>query len=161
MRMRIKGVSVPIIIAGVLLIVVSAAAAIILNKAQPTTPLYLGSGVFDATIAYTQPAREKGYGGVSAIPENGALVLAFPTSDMWKISMKDMKVPLDIIWLNADKKVVYIEKNISPEGGADTILTPEQSARYVVEVPAGTVKAKTIKVGLSAIIDIKNEAITE
>jgi uncharacterized membrane protein (UPF0127 family) len=159
--MRIKGVSPSIIIAGVLLIVIAAAVAVILNKALPTTPLYLGSGVFDATIAYTQPAREKGYGEVSAIPENGALILAFPSSDTWSISMKDMKVPLDIIWLSSDKKVVFIKKDVSPEGGADTIVTPDQSARYVVEVPAGTVKAKAISVGRSAIFDIKTEDISE
>ncbi len=152
---RLKSASPAIIIGGVLLIIVAAAAAVLLNKAQPTTPLYLGSGVFDATIAYTQPARERGYGGVSTIPENGALILAFPSSDTWQITMKDMKVPLDIIWLNAEKKVVHIEKNVSPDGGAFTVLTPGKPARYVIEVPAGTVKAKAIAVGRSAIFDVK------
>ncbi|CAN5407468.1 hypothetical protein BH10PAT4_BH10PAT4_5070 [soil metagenome] len=153
--MKFKGASPAIIIGGVLLIIVAAAAAILLNKAQPTTPLYLGSGVFDATIAYTQPARERGYGGVSVIPKNGALILAFATSDTWQITMKDMNVPLDIIWLSSEKKVVHIEKNVSPDGGAATILTPDKPARYVVEVPAGTVKAKVIAIGRSALFDIK------
>ena len=153
--MRFKGASPAVIIGGVLLIIVAAAIALLLNKAQPTTPLYIGSGVFDATIAYTQPARERGYGGISAVPENGALILAFATSNTWQITMKDMKVPLDIIWLSSDKKVVHIEKNVSPDGGAFTVLTPDKPARYVIEVPAGTVKAKAIAVGRSAIFDVQ------
>jgi uncharacterized membrane protein (UPF0127 family) len=161
MLMRVKGVSPVVIIGGVLLIIFASAGAIILNRAQPTTHLYLGTAVLDAKIAYTQAEREKGYGGVSTIADNQALVLAFPSSDAWQITMKDMKVPLDIIWLNNDKKVVHIEKNVSPEGGAGTVLTPKQDARYVVEVPAGTVKAKTIAIGRSAIFDVKTEDIKE
>lgn len=161
MLTRIRRASPVIIISGVLLVMIASAAAIILNKAQPTTPLYLGSAVFDAKIAYTQQDREKGYGGVSTIPDRQALILAFTTTKIWPITMKDMKVPIDVIWLSADKKVVAIEKNIAPDGGINTLITPKQTAQYIVEVPAGTVKAKAISVGRTAIFDIKTEDIQE
>ena len=73
--------------------------------------------------------------------------------------MKDVKVPLDIVWLNSDKKVVFIVKNASPEGGANTIFTPKATARYVIELPAGTVASKAITVGLAAVFDINLESI--
>jgi uncharacterized membrane protein (UPF0127 family) len=159
MLSRVRAVSPAILITGIVLIVLASAGALLINNAQPTTPLYLGGGVFDATIAYTQPTRQTGYGGVSNIPKNQALILAFPTNDMWQITMKDMKIPIDIVWLNSDKKVVSLIKDASSDGGANTIYKPTALSRYVVELPAGTVRARTITVGLSAIFDINLDKI--
>jgi uncharacterized membrane protein (UPF0127 family) len=154
MLSRARAVSPAILITGIVLIVLASAGALLINNAQPTTSLYLGSSVFDATVAYTQSARETGYSGVSSIPTNQALILAFPTNDMWQITMKDMKVPIDIVWLNSDKKVVSLTRDASPDGRAGTVFKPTALSRYVVELPAGTISAKTITVGLSAIFDI-------
>lgn len=143
-----------IIITGVVLVVIASAVLLITSKLQPTIPLYLGSGVFDANVAYTQDARDKGYGGVSTIPANKALILAYATDGKWPIWMKDMKVPIDIVWLSSDKKVVYIIKNALPDGGQSTLYMPKVDTRYVVELPAGIVTSDAITVGRSAIFDI-------
>ena len=156
---RLKSVSPAIIISGVVLIVVASAVLLVLSQFQPSVPLYLGTGSFDAKVAYTQEEREKGLGGVSSLAENEALILAFPSDNTWSIWMKDMKVPIDIIWLDSDKKVIEIAKKVAPEGGANTLLTPKKNARYVVELPAGTADAKTIRVGRTAIFDIRIEDI--
>jgi hypothetical protein len=148
-----------IIIGGVILIVVGSAVLLMMSKFHPTVPLYLGSGVFDTKIAYTQAEREKGYSGVASIADNQALILAFPHDDIWSIWMKDMKVPIDIVWLNQDKKVVYIVKNASPDVGTDVKFVPKSAARYVVELPAGTVDGKAIAIGRAALFDIKKEDI--
>lgn len=159
MLTRARSASPAIIISGVVLIVIATAILFISSRLQPTSPLYLGSGVFDAKIAYTAEARDKGYGGIAAIPDKQALILAYTTDGKWPIWMKDMKVPIDIIWLSSDKKVVFITKNASPEGGQNTVYVPKADARYVVELPAGTVAHDAIAVGRSAIFDVKTEDI--
>ncbi len=70
-----------------------------------------------------------------------------------------MKVPIDIIWLDKDKKVVEIVKKASPEGGEKTVFVPKKDARYVVELPAGTADNKAIRVGRTAIFDVNLEDI--
>jgi uncharacterized membrane protein (UPF0127 family) len=65
-----------------------------------------------------------------------------------------MKIPLDIIWMNSDKKVIYIVTNASPDLGTSKTFKPETPARYVLEVPAGTVMSAGIKIGNTATFSI-------
>lgn len=149
-----KNVNAGFIVGAVVVTIVATALMLILTKFQPSITLYLGDGVFDAQIAKTQSAREKGLGGVSKLEPTQALILAFPSDDKWGIWMKDMKVPIDIIWLDKDKKVIYIVKNVQPEDSMDITYTPKSLARYVVELPAGTVEGKAILIGRAAVFDI-------
>jgi uncharacterized membrane protein (UPF0127 family) len=80
------------------------------------------------------------------------MILVFPSDDKWKIWMKDMQVPIDIVWLNQDRRVVYSVTNVSPDN-SDT-FTPDVPARYVVELPAGTVASRNIKAGRAAVFEI-------
>lgn len=154
MMTRLKSVSPAILIGGVVVVVLAVAALFILNLSQPTVSFYLGDGIFKANVDYTQSQRETGFGGTNSIADTQALVLAFPGDSKWQIWMKDMKVPIDIVWLSSDKKVVYIVENAQPDGGESTVYTPKFDARYVVEFAAGTVKSKSIKTGHTAVFDI-------
>jgi len=65
-----------------------------------------------------------------------------------------MKFPLDIIWFNSDRQVVWIEPNIQPCNSMDcTELTPEAPAMYVLEVNAGFAAAHEIKLGTTFAFD--------
>ena len=149
-----KNVSAGLIVGLAIIVIVVSAVFFMITKFQPTVTLYLGDGVFNAKIANTQSAREKGLGGVAVLGPKQALILEFPSDDKWQIWMKDMKIPIDIIWLDKDKKVIYLVKNASPDTSTDLIYTPKTAARYVVEVPAGTIESKTIRTGRAAVFDI-------
>jgi uncharacterized membrane protein (UPF0127 family) len=154
MMTRLKSFSPAVLIGGVAIIIVAAALLFILNLSQATVSLYLGDGVFKAKVDYTQADREKGFGGASTIAATDGLILAFPSDSKWQIWMKDMQVPIDIVWLDSNEKVVYIVENAPPDGGESTVYTPTADARYVVEFAAGTVQSKSIKTGQSAVFDI-------
>lgn len=49
--------------------------------------------------------------------------------------MKNTKLPLDLIYINANKQVVEINKNAKPFD--ETPIKAEQAAKYVLEVNAG------------------------
>lgn len=152
-------VSPVIIVGGVLLLVAAAAGLLLINRLQPTTTLYLGDSVFDARVAYTPAEREKGLSGVESLKPTDALIFAYPSDDIWKIWMKNMKIPIDIVWLDSSKKVIYIVTDASPDGGTDVTFAPKAPARYVIELPAGTVARTAIKADKAAVFDIKQEDI--
>ena len=155
----IKNHSTSLLITGIVLLVAAAAVTLIMSQLQPTTVLHLGNGVFDARIATTPTSRDKGLIGVASLGPQQALILAFPSDLAWPITMKDMKMTIDIVWLNKDKKVVYSVKNASPDDSANGIFTPIAPARYVVELPDGTIEDQRIQKGDTGVFDIKNEEV--
>ena len=86
--------------------------------------------------------REKGLGGTFQLSDDQAMLLVYGNDGKWSVSMKDMKFPIDIVWLDRNKKVVYIVKNAPPESYPYEDFSPKKEARYVMLSNAGTV-AKT------------------
>ena len=144
-----------ILITGVLVVVIAAAVAFMVTTFRPTASVKLGGGAFSLWIAKDEPSRITGLSGVDSLKPNGGLLMAFATDETWGIWMKDMKVPLDIIWLNEAKEVVYIVKNASPELGETKTFQPKTASRYVIELPAGSVQKYNINVGHRAEFDIE------
>lgn len=145
-----------VLIGGLVLILIALVTSyMVQNFHAPTTQVTLGSGVFASRLATSEISRDKGLSGMSKLDPNSALLMVFDTSDTWGIWMKDMKIPIDIVWLNAEKKVVYIVMNASPDLGTSKVFKPTDPAKYVLEIPAGTVKTAGIKVGNTAQFDIK------
>jgi uncharacterized membrane protein (UPF0127 family) len=138
-----------------LLLVGVAATYVLWPRLQPHATVRLGDGVFQARIAKTPAARTKGLSGTEQLAKDEALLLAFDHEDLWKIWMKDMNYPLDIVWLNKDKEVVYIVKNAPPQSYPHKQFTPKDAALYVLELSAGTVEEKAIVIGDRAAFDEK------
>jgi len=139
------------IVFGVIVIIVLVVLLILLlprNRTNET--VNLGDGTFSARIAKTEADREMGLSGVESLASNKALLMVFPYSAQWQIWMKDMKIPLDIVWLNQDKKVIYIVKDALPKDSTNVIFTPTTNAEYVIEFSAGTVKNHSISLGEEA-----------
>lgn len=147
---------VPIIGGALVIIVVSFFISIFPIMTQPTTFLRLGDGIFNARVATSDSDRTKGLGGVTKLDSDQALLMVFSSEDKWKIWMKDMKVPIDIVWLDSNKKVVYAITDVSPDISTSEYFTPKYSAMYVVELPAGTVESKVINDASIAIFNIEN-----
>jgi len=143
-----------ILVGGLVLILVAMVVSYMYTNFQPTTEVRLGSGVFRMQLATTDQQREQGLSGVERLASNGGLLMVYPTEGIWGIWMKDMKIPLDIIWMNNKKEVIYIVTGASPDIGMSKTFKPEKPARYVLEVPAGTVKNAGITIGATAVFTI-------
>lgn len=136
---------------GALLLAVGVAAYMLIQPLlRPSVSLSVGDGVYKTRVAHTNEQREKGLSGVDYMSETDAMLFVFDHSDKWVMWMNDMKIPLDIIWLDEDQKVVYIVKGASPYD-FPTPYVPNDPALYVLELPAGAVDAKKIKIGTKAI----------
>lgn len=142
------------IVLGVLAVVIWQAVAFISEQSKPHTDVTLRGTVFTARLALDQQARDKGLSGTKSLGKNEALLFAFAKDDTWGIWMKDMAIPIDIIWLDANKEVVFIVKDADPSSYPYTTYRPPKPARYVLEVAAGTVESKQIRSGDKALFDI-------
>lgn len=145
------------LIVGILLIVIGSFVGFLVLNFQPKTEVRLAEGVFHLRVADNEAAREQGLSGVDRLLPNEGLLMAFETDGKWGIWMKDMKVPIDIVWLDSNKYVVYIVKNATPDLGTNKVFLPSRPARYVLELAAGNVQESGIKVGDSAYFELKEK----
>lgn len=140
----------------VLALIAVAAYYVMEPQLRPHVTVRIGDGVFLTPVAKTPESREKGLSGTASLRENEGMLFVFDAEDKWPVWMKDMKYPIDIIWLDKAKKVVYIVKNAPPESYPFENFTPKQNAKYILEVPAGTVNKKAISIATQAAFDENN-----
>lgn len=96
--------------------------------------------------ALSEAAREKGLGGRTNIPDDYGMLFVFPKDGRYGFWMKDMLVPLDIFWLDAQGHVVSIVRDAATSTYPD-VFYPSTPARYVLETAAGFARARTIATG--------------
>lgn len=109
----------------------------------------IGRAVIHARYAVTAEQQSQGLGGVRQLPADQGMLFLFSRDSDYPFWMKDMHISLDIIWIDANKTVVTVRENISPET-YPTTFTATRPARYVLEVPAGAAQREGIKEGVRA-----------
>lgn len=121
--------------------------------------MLIGDGSLKTKLALDEKSRVQGLSGVSELAKDEAFLMVYPRDGSWQIWMKDMKIPIDIIWLNKDKKIVHIVKNADPEAGTSKTYAPKEPARYVVELRAGLVDELNIRVHTTALFDLQDRKV--
>ena len=131
------------------LITALCAAALLLhvkNSTSVANTIEIGGQKITIEIADTDQAREKGLGGRDSLLEDGGMLFIFPEDGVYSFWMKDMRFPIDIMWLSADGRIVDLLENVSPDT-YPTAFSPKKPARYVLELPANTVKRLKTRLG--------------
>jgi len=108
--------------------------------------LKIGEISLNIEIADTEIEKENGLSGREKLEENEGMLFVFEKESYYGFWMKDMKFPLDIAWLDESKKIIYIEKNISPETYPKVFNSPRPAA-YILETNARFFENSGIKVG--------------
>src|SRR3989344_4795926 len=80
------------------------------------------------------------------LAENEGMLFIFAESRQHPFWMKDMKFPIDIIWLNENMSIVYIKKDARPES-YPKIYSPDKDSKYVLEVVSGFAEKHALKIG--------------
>ncbi len=104
------------------------------------------SALYVGYIADTQEKREKGLGDKAFLPSNTSMLFKFEDPDTYGIWMKDMRFPIDIIWLDKNKTIVNLISDVDPSSYPHVYYPPKESL-YVLEVRAGLIKDKGLKLG--------------
>lgn len=113
---------------------------------EASTTLSIEGRVFNIEIADTTPTRTRGLSGKANLSENEGMLFVFTTTGHHHFWMKEMNFPIDIIWLDEDKKIVDITHSLHPETYPETYtsITP---AKYVLEIKAGLSEQYKFKIG--------------
>ncbi len=105
----------------------------------------IGDVAIRAQLLTTEPQWIQGLSGTDALAPNTGMLFDFGRADYWGIWMKDMNFPIDVLWITSDLKISDIVENMSP-ASYPTNYKPHIPALYVLEIPAGTVRANHITV---------------
>lgn len=116
--------------------------------------LHLPQKDISLIVVDSAEAREKGLSGKESLPENTGMFFVFDKPSQYEFWMKDMKFPIDIIWLDASFKIIHIESNVSPDTYPNT-FKPESDSLYVLETDAHFTEKNNLKVGDTLNIDLK------
>lgn len=106
----------------------------------------VGGVIVSAEVASTAPAREKGLSGHRPLGEQEGMLFVFDKDDTYGFWMKDMQFAIDIIWIDAEGKIITIAKNVEPASYPE-VFYPARPARYVLEVPAGFAQKRSLAEG--------------
>jgi uncharacterized protein len=80
--------------------------------------------------------------------DRGMLFIFEPPPDFHTIWMKNCKFPIDIVWLDEDKKVVHVAESVPPcTEEPCPVYQPLRRASYVVELNAGQARREKATVG--------------
>lgn len=133
--------------------------AVFWNKTSQTSEnirkiLKINDVLLSVNVVSTDAEREKGLSGRSNLAEDEGMLFVFDAEGYYGIWMKDMNFPIDIAWLNKDKKIVYIESNVAPETFPKGFYAERDGVSllslYVLEVKSGFFEKAKIKIGDSA-----------
>ncbi len=108
-----------------------------------TVVLQVGAATVSAEVADTPALRATGLSGRTKLEEGHGMWFVFEEDGPWAFWMKDTLIPLDIIWVSAEGRVVHIARGVQPESYPQS-FAPATPARYVLEVPAGWAKTHGI-----------------
>ncbi len=100
-----------------------------------------------AEIADTFTDRAKGLMFRKTLPEKEGMLFVFNDEDYHSFWMMNMSFPIDIIFINKDKKIIDIVKNAQPCGLSCSTYKPKEKVMYVLEVNANFTEKHEMTIG--------------
>lgn len=116
-----------------------------------------GQDCFFVELAKTNAQREEGLMFRNKLAENTGMLFIFDREDIYPFWMRNTLIPLDIIWIGSNNKVLFINENTQPCLQPECPpINPKIKAKYVLEINAGVAEKTGIKAGDSAVLIIDN-----
>ena len=115
-----------------------------------TTLIRLDGVFLMEELATTTAAQQQGLTDRDAMPADNGMLFEFQHEGQgqWGFWMNEMRFPLDIIWFNVSKQVVFIEQDLQPCSlNACPVYTPPVRMLNILEVNAGFVAANGVRLG--------------
>lgn len=101
--------------------------------------------ILDIEIADTDYKTQTGLMYRNSMDENQAMLFVFKDEQPRSFYMKNTAIALDIIYLNANKVILSIQKNAKPYD--NTSLPSNANSQYVLEVNAGLSDKWNLQIG--------------
>lgn len=139
------------IVVGVIVVLVLFFALLAIGKFQQTkfVSVKIGNATVNAEVADTPAKQLRGLMFRESLPKDDGMLFVFSGEGKHGIWMMNTSVPLDIVWLDKNKKVVFVKEDAQPCDALAVcpVYFPESDAKYVLEVNSGYAKRHGIKPG--------------
>jgi uncharacterized membrane protein (UPF0127 family) len=117
----------------------------------PTT-VTIGDASFAVELAVTQQQQAQGLSGRPGLAPGTGMLFIFGSEGLHSFWMKDMRFPLDMVWISAEYAVVDITEDVPPPDPGQTTsdlptYMPAEPVQYVLEINAGEAESADIRIG--------------
>ena len=104
--------------------------------------------VVSVEIAADDEMRQQGLMYRDHIDPGKGMIFVFPRDDVFSFWMKNTRIPLDMIWIDSNKRIVGLRENVPPCHVPDCpSYGPGVTARYVLELGGGEAAKHNLKNG--------------
>jgi hypothetical protein len=107
----------------------------------PVIELRHDRGTLRVEVAVGAQQRAVGLSNRASLPADAGMLFVFERPNIPGFWMKDTLIPLDMIWIDEDKRIAEIDADVQPEPGVpDAELTfqrPTVPVSYALELNAG------------------------
>ena len=97
-------------------------------------------------VVTTLADQEQGLGDRKSVPSNFGMLFVFQKQGNYGFWMKDMEVPIDILWLSDTGTIEKIDPSVATSTYPE-ILYPPTPVKYVLETAAGESAQRGWKIG--------------
>ena len=111
---------------------------------------FIDGQMFELEVAGDEPSRRKGLSNRPSLAEDAAMLFVFPTEGAYSFWMKDVLIPLDILFLDKNGKIVSIQTMRVELGRPDSELerySPPVPVLYALEIDGGLADKRGFEVG--------------
>ena len=125
------------------------------KKIDTSPKVTIGKTVIPVEVRATQEELEKGLSGRTSLNPESGMIFLFKNPGKYKFWMPDMHFAIDIIWIDENKKIVGIHKDVSPEFDPENpeFFIAPKPAKYVLEVNSGFSEKNNIAIGNEVIFE--------
>ena len=109
--------------------------------------IYLSNGkAVTAELAVTDEERQRGLMFRQKLASDQGMLFVFDGEDRYSFWMKNTLISLDILWLDKDRRIVHIARNVPPcEADPCPSYAPDRPGSYVLELAAGAAETYGLK----------------
>jgi len=107
----------------------------------------LGNTVVQVEVADTPAELAQGLSGRASLDPGQGMLLVFPEEGNHGIWMKDMHFSIDILWASSDGTIITLLESVSPSTYPQSFYPATPTAKYVLELPVGSLKQAGVAVG--------------
>jgi hypothetical protein len=115
-----------------------------------------------AELADTVEKRARGLMFRETLPRGRGMLFTFAEPQLWSFWMKNTRISLDIIWMDGNKRIIHIERNVPictrTDDGCPQ-YQPNEGAMYVLELAAGSADALKLARGARLRFDLPQPSI--
>ncbi len=129
--------------------------SLLLGK-DKNTQISINDQTFEVSVAKSPSEKQIGLSETRVLGVNQGMLFVFDKPDFYSFWMRNMKFPIDIIYINGNKVISVIPNAPPPQESNDNlqIYRPESESDKVLEINAGLAEKYNIKEGSE--IDIEN-----